>query len=205
MPKANQPNPRIVFPATPINARTPAQPPRKPPKKKQNCAGFCGVLAVIACIGLIALIASAFGSHSSAAPTADDINATATAQAQFTSDASALLTQDTPTDQPTDTPTPKPQSTRQPTHQATAKSTPRPACQAVNGNPWCYNFSPGNLITNPPGDFCSYFNCIASFVSADDPDGGYVVECQDTTFSQSGGESGACSHHGGELRPLYSH
>jgi hypothetical protein len=31
------------------------------------------------------------------------------------------------------------------------------------------------------------------------------VECSDGMYSQSGGESGSCSHHGGNLRPLYSH
>jgi hypothetical protein len=97
----------------------------------------------------------------------------------------------------------------QPTHRITPTSTPTPthppACKAANGNPWCYSFSPGNLITKPPGNFCTYFNCIGNFVGADDPDGGYVVECSDATFSQSGGERGACAHHGGEMRPLYSH
>ena len=109
----------------------------------------------------------------------------------------------TPTVIPTVTATPVPS----PTHQSTPtpKPTQPPACQAVNNNPWCYNFSLGNLITNFPANFCSYFNCIPTFVSADDPDGGYIVECQDGTFSQSGGESGSCSHHGGNWRPLYSH
>jgi hypothetical protein len=107
------------------------------------------------------------------------------------------------------TPIPTHQVTPTPTHQVTPNPTPSPtqppACQPVNENPWCYDFLPGNLITNPPGDFCSYFNCTDNFVSADDPDGGYVVECQDMTFSQSGGERGACKHQGGEMRPLYSH
>jgi hypothetical protein len=31
-----------------------------------------------------------------------------------------------------------------------------------------------------------------------------VDECHDGTYSHSGGRSGACSYHGGELRPLYS-
>ncbi len=34
---------------------------------------------------------------------------------------------------------------------------------------------------------------------------GYVVECVEGTYSKSGGESGACSHHGGIWRLLYSH
>lgn len=96
----------------------------------------------------------------------------------------------------------------QPTPSVTPRPTPSPTqppvCQAVNGNPWCYNFSPGKYITNPPGDFCRYFKCSANFGSGD-PVGGYVVECKDRTFSQSGGEKGVCSLHGGEMRPLYAH
>ena len=69
-------------------------------------------------------------------------------------------------------------------------------------NPWGYNFTPGNLIYSPPGDFCGYFPCIPSFWNSTN---GYVVECNDGDFSHSGGRSGACSYHGGEMRPLYSH
>jgi hypothetical protein len=61
---------------------------------------------------------------------------------------------------------------------------------------------PGNLIANPPGNFCAYFNCIPSFLNSTK---GYVEECQDRTFSHSGGRSGSCSYHGGNWRPLYSH
>ena len=31
-----------------------------------------------------------------------------------------------------------------------------------------------------------------------------MVECNDATYSMSGGISGACSSHGGEDRPVYS-
>lgn len=112
--------------------------------------------------------------------------------------------------QPTPTPTQAIiQPTPTPTHPAptpTPKPQPTPTqCVGVNGNPWCYDFSPGNLIYYPPNGFCNYFNCITTFYSSDDPGDGYIIECQDGTYSQSGGESGACSYHGGELRPLYSH
>src|SRR5205823_2494681 len=117
----------------------------------------------------------------------------------------------TPTPRPTATPTPRPTPT--PTQAAVVKPTPTPIpptptpvkCQGVNGNPWCYDFNPGNLISYPPSGFCNYFNCIASFYGSDDPGDGYITECADGTFSQSGGERGACSSHGGELKPLYSH
>jgi hypothetical protein len=99
---------------------------------------------------------------------------------------------------PTATPKPHaPSPTATPNSQPTA--TP---CPAVNCNPWGYNFSPpGNLIYNPPSGFCTYFNCIASFWNGT----GYVIECQDLTFSKTGGISGSCSHHGNDYRPLYSH
>jgi len=131
--------------------------------------------------------------------------------------ASPTVLQDTPTpvptQQPTPTPTPKPlpKPTTAPTLAVQPTQPPPPPkptskpCQAVNNNPWCFNFVPGNLIYNPPGNFCAYFNCISSFWQEDVPGDGYVVECNDGTYSLSGGERGACSYHGGEMRPLYSH
>jgi hypothetical protein len=66
-------------------------------------------------------------------------------------------------------------------------------------NPWHYNFCGGSAITNPAAGVCSYFNCIPSF-----SDGvGYMVQCNDGTFSMSGGRSGACSSHSGEGRQVY--
>ena len=70
-------------------------------------------------------------------------------------------------------------------------------------NPWGYTFAHiGRYNYNPPSDFCSYFNCIASFW---DSTNGNVDECSDRTYSHSGGERGAGSRHGGNcarcLRP----
>lgn len=48
--------------------------------------------------------------------------------------------------------------------------------------------------TSSSTDFCSTHDCIGDW---SDP-GGYVVQCSDGTWSHSGGESGACSWHGGE-------
>jgi len=107
--------------------------------------------------------------------------------------------QSTPRPQLTSRPTPKP------TPAPTQAPTQAPATTGVDGNPWGYDFRSGNLITNPPANFCSYFPCIATFWAADDPDGGYVIQCADGDFSQSGGESGSCSHHGGDGQTLYSH
>jgi hypothetical protein len=46
-------------------------------------------------------------------------------------------------------------------------------------------------------EFCEEDQCIGDF----EGEGGYVVECNDGTYSHAGGISGACSDHGGENRP----
>lgn len=122
--------------------------------------------------------------------------------ASIQSSALTAVPTDTPTPLPTQppTPTPKPTATHPPT--PTPKPTQPPAHTGVNGNPWGYDFTPGNLIYNPPETFCDYFDCIPSFWTSTN---GYVDECNDDMYSHSGGRSGACSHHGGEMRPLYSH
>jgi hypothetical protein len=111
----------------------------------------------------------------------------------------------TPTQIPTPTPTlvttptpvlPTPAPTT-PTPVATSAPTPADTCGAP-ANPWNYGFCSGNYIYSPPATFCNYFNCISSFSNGH----GYVVECQDTTYSLSGGVSGACSHHSGVMRAL---
>lgn len=82
-----------------------------------------------------------------------------------------------------------------------ATATPPPPPASVNNNPWGYNFdNVPNYIYSPPSNFCSYFACIPSFWNQTN---GYVEECQDGDYSHSGGVSGSCSFHGGNLRPLY--
>jgi hypothetical protein len=84
----------------------------------------------------------------------------------------------------------------------TACPKPGDNCGAPS-NPWGYNFCDyyiGNTIPNPPSNFCSYFTCIASFWNQTN---GYVVECNDTKYSHSGGVSGACSSHSGVWRALW--
>jgi len=145
-------------------------------------------------------------------PNAGD-SSQATAQAPTTAPAP------TPTAKPTSTPTPTPTptaATPPPTQKpvvvvATAKPAappPPPPPPAFNycgapSNPWHYNFCGGSLVSNPPNPtFCNYFGCIASFWTEDIPNDGYVIQCVDGTYSLSGGESGSCSHHGGNSRPL---
>lgn len=169
-------------------------------------------LAVCGCLGSAA-VSGVLGSASQANSTG---HGTPTTHAQTLA---SSITQTAPTPPPTTAPTrpptavptatptprPTPKPTPRPTQPPAPKPTPTPSCQAVNGNPWCYNFTLGSFIYNPPSTFCSYFNCISSFWEPDDPGDGYVIQCQDGTYSQSGNERGACSYHGGELRPLYAH
>jgi hypothetical protein len=42
--------------------------------------------------------------------------------------------------------------------------------------------------------FCSEHHCIGSF----ETEGGTIAECSDGTYTHAGGNSGACSRHGGE-------
>ncbi len=111
-------------------------------------------------------------------------------------------TQQAPATQPT--PTPKPTripATPTPTPIPPQPSPSPPIQPGVNGNPWGYDFNPGTVITHPPAQFCQYFNCIPSFWQGN----GYVEECQDGTYSLSGGIQGSCSFHGGDWRTLYQH
>jgi hypothetical protein len=104
---------------------------------------------------------------------------------------------------PTVPPTPAPTTAVAATAPATTAPPATVAAQLCGApsNPMGYNFcGRGSNITQPDPSTCNYFNCIASFSSGT----GYMIECQDTTYSMSGGHSGACSHHGGELRPVYS-
>jgi len=175
------------------------RPPKKPWYRTQlGCGAIVALLLVCICASAAAGQAAR---NQQVGQVGDQMSPTATQAFVVLSSPTAIQPTPTPTHKPKPTPTPKP--TVKPAPKPTPK--PTPSCNAVNNNPWCYTFDPGNLITNPPSNFCDYFNCIASFWGADDPDGGYVVECSDGAFSQSGGESGSCSHHGGNWRPLYSH
>lgn len=109
----------------------------------------------------------------------------------------------TPTAVPTKPPTPTPVPTQAPTPVPTQAPAPTPTtATGVNGNPWGYNFVPGNYITNPPAAFCNYFSCVTTFWKDTN---GYVVECGNGEYSHSGGVSGACSRDGSVAAILYSH
>ena len=90
---------------------------------------------------------------------------------------------------------PPPATTRAPATQAAQQKS---TCGAPS-NPYGYNFcGNGGYITSPASDVCSYFNCIDNFSNGR----GYMVECNDGTYSMSGGIRGACSYHHGEDRPV---
>lgn len=68
-------------------------------------------------------------------------------------------------------------------------------------NPYGYNFcGTGNHVYSPEAHTCTYFNCIKNFGNGH----GYMVECNDGTYSMSGGIDGVCDDHGGENRAVYS-
>jgi hypothetical protein len=225
----NSQQPYQQIPQQPPYPYYPQQPPYNqaavpPPKKHKSPreiwqqagkAGKCGIIS--ACVILVLSMctcasvvnATVNGSHVASTPQASLVTPTVRPTAI-----------PKPTPMPTKAPTPKPTPTSVPTAIPTqppaptqpapvptqppappAPTTP-PVQTGVNGNPWGYNFNTGNLIYNPPATICDYFNCIASFWKSTN---GYVDECNDGTYSHSGGVTGACSRHGGEMRPLYSH
>jgi hypothetical protein len=89
-------------------------------------------------------------------------------------------------------PSPKPPTTK-----------PKPSTCGAPANPWGLNLcGHGHTMTASqlPSGVCGYFDCIGNF-----PKGrGYMVECNDHTYSMSGGISGACSSHSGEAGPVYN-
>jgi hypothetical protein len=106
-----------------------------------------------------------------------------------------------PKPSPRPSPAPAPKPVPKPTPKPPA---PKPVALSTCGapsNPWGYNFcGRGSTISSPPDSFCDYFDCIPSFW---DSTNGYVMECDDSMYSHSGGRSGSCSHHGGNNRALY--
>jgi hypothetical protein len=174
-----------------------------PLSKKDYVIGCGTIIGVLLLCGVCGAIANAGN-----ATTKQSVSANASIQQPTHVEPTDTPTPEptaTPTDTPTPTPTPTPIPTLEPVQQQqpvqqSVQQQPAPAT-GVNGNPWGYDFNPGNYITAPPSAFCSYFNCIASFWNGK----GHVEECNDATYSKSGGISGSCSKHGGDWRPLYSH
>ncbi len=184
--------------------------------KRFGTIGCSTIIASILLCSLCAIVGNALPAPSKQPSTADIAQVSPT-EHQVASIKESIPTPrptETPAPTPTVTPTPMPVPTQAPVQQQQSVQQQKPSQQpmqqpasspatstGVNGNPWGYDFNPGNLIYSPPSAFCSYFNCIASFWKGS----GYVIECNDATYSKSGGRSGSCSHHGGDWRALYSH
>ena len=188
----------------------PPKPPKKPMTKRDKVIGVgcLGIILLVLC-GVCGVINNANahnGTTASGAPTTIVVIPSDTP----TSNVQAVLPTDTPmaapTNTPTATPTAKPTArpTATPTQPIVQQPTPTQAshCVAVNNNPWCYNFTPGNLIYSPNSGFCGYFKCVSTFWVDTN---GYVAECANGSYTHSDGVSGACSRDGGVSQILYSH
>ena len=207
-----------------------ASPPARPTKPKRPWLIGCGVaiFALLAC-GLCSGVINAT-SHQTQTSQANS-STIATPAASGSSQAAHMTTytptpkttvvkptptsipptptpQPTPIPQPTQAPISQPQPTQAPAPQpAQAPPAPQPAqapvAKGVNGNPWGYDFnSSGTPLTAPNPAFCQYFRCVTTFWTKTN---GYVVQCNNGSFSHSGGVRGACSRDGGEGQALYSH
>lgn len=179
---------------------------RLSPKRRAGVGARFGCASLLTICALCSCAVLAFGSGGTSAgttPVNNVVVSTATSGQPQVAHTSVKATA-TSTAQPTATPKPKPTATPKPRPTATPKpkptATPKPSCPngAVNGNPWCYNFTSGNNIYGPPSSFCSYFACIGNFWNGR----GYVMQCQDGMYSKSGGISGSCSSHHGNKRAL---
>jgi hypothetical protein len=74
--------------------------------------------------------------------------------------------------------------------------------KGIFGNPWGYDFRSGDRISDPPSNFCDYFDCAAGFWGGTE---GFVVQCHDGAFSRGGGRTDACGDNHGVRRTLYRH
>lgn len=78
--------------------------------------------------------------------------------------------------------------------QVSESPTSNAALCGAPSNPYGYNYcGNGSEITRPPSDICTYFKCIDNFWNGR----GYMVECNDTKVSMSGGIDGVCNDNGG--------
>ena len=173
------------------------------PKAVMAIGGGAAAFVVAIAVAIAAIGSAGTSNAPSSRPNTAQLPSQAASQSPTPSAAAAQL-QASPEASPSPVASPSPSPSPQPTPKASPVAAPKPppppppsTCGAP-ANPWGYNFCSGSVIYSTPATFCSYFACIANF-----PNGsGYVMECSDGTYSRSGGISGSCSHHGGNLRPL---
>lgn len=195
----------------------PPPPPQKPTLKQQykalprwkkigfGCGGIAGLLvwATILCTLCSAVTGAGAGATKpTPQPVAQSTQSKPTVKPTTapTSTPTPIPTA-TPTPVPTPTPTPVPPTpTPEPTQPPADTAPTQPvASDAVNGNPWGYNFTHGTRIYAPADGFCNYFACVTTFTTSAN---GYVVECVNGKYSHSGGQKGVCSRDGGWWRDL---
>lgn len=179
-------------------------PKRVPSRGGLATVGYL-VAGAIVLVAIAAILAAVFGTNPGVQPAALLVSPSpsqTSGHSPFPSPIASASPARTPT--PKASPSSRPASVASPRPKPVPSPIPKPppvksTCGAP-ANPWGYNFCGGSYITSPASAFCSYFKCIASFWKSTL---GYVDECRDGTYSHSGGRQGACSYHGGELRPLY--
>ncbi len=201
----------------------PYAPPVKPPRPAWQKPVLIGVIVLlVVCFGLAALGALLPSATSTASlPTATasvvavQVGGQAVGQAGLqpapssspSSIAAPVVVPTTAAPAPTPSATPPkvtPKPTPTPTHKPTPPPTkkPTPSTCGAPANPWGLNLcGHGHTMTASqlPSGVCNYFHCIGNFSNGH----GLMVECNDHTYSMSGGISGACSSHDGEGPLVY--
>ena len=173
----------------PSSASPPNKRPRPPLSRRWWFIGSVAVVAVI----VIATALSAGKKKSSAVHVTPLVPSTSTSSTA--APASPSIAAPPTTLAPAPPPTPAPAPPPLPPTTAAAELCGAPP------NPMGYNLcGRGSQVYSPDPSTCSYFNCIGNFSNGK----GYMVQCNDGSYSMSGGRRGACSTHGGEGKPVYS-
>lgn len=191
------------------------QPPPRKPRNRKHIAIGCGTLFLLFLIigSCNAIMTGGKGIVNTDAPASQGDTSTVATMPPHATTASNKVQPPAPTTvpthavpttvAPTQVPTQPPVPTSPPAPTQVPAPTSPPVHTGVNGNPWGYDFTAGNLIYNPPADFCGqYFSCVTTFWKSMN---GYVAQCADGVFTHSGGVRGECSHNGGKGQILYSH
>lgn len=180
-----------------------------PPERLRKSCSLAAMLRRRAVIGFAAAIVG-LTAAACAMPSTPTGLSTSTVQITSSSSsspsapaASAVAVQAPASTQPPTTAAPPPptQAAPPPPPPATSAAPAGPSLCGAPSNPYGYNLcGDGSYITSPASGVCDYFDCIDNFWNGS----GHMEECQDGTYSMSGGIRGACSDHGGEDQAVYS-